>query len=243
MRWGAERRPAGALLEVRDGAFEGRGLAPVLEMKELREDGTFSGYGSVFGVLDSYGDKVAPGAFKASLAKHKANGTRPKLLWQHKQDQPIGFWEELREDNHGLFLQGKLLIQDDPVARRAYAHLKAGSIDGLSIGFMTVKADRDEKGATRTVREVDLWEVSVVTFPANGASRASEIRAEDEISALTTLKDCERYLREAGHPPSRSEAVAIVSRIKAIAQREAEAARQAEWSASILRRAASLTSS
>src|SRR3712207_5134702 len=96
--------------------------------------GTFTGYASVFAVRDSYGDIVQPGAFAASLAAHEAAGTTPLLLWQHRVDAPIGTWTELREDAHGLRVTGRLVL-DTPEGAKAYALLKAGALNGLSIGF------------------------------------------------------------------------------------------------------------
>lgn len=80
-----------------------------LQVKDLSEEGTFEGYGSIFGNLDSYGEKVMPGAFAESLARHKREGTKPLMLWQHNPDQPIGVWEDLVEDGKGLRGIGRLL--------------------------------------------------------------------------------------------------------------------------------------
>ena len=157
----------------------------------IHEDGTFEGYGSVFDVLDTYGDIVRPGAYAASLARHKADGTRPKLLWQHLQEEPIGIWDEMVEDDVGLFCKGRLLL-DIPRAREAHLLMKAGAIDGLSIGFQAVAAEfvaadgagyRDmlpitsvSGGQVRAVTEIDLWEVSIVTFASNPVSQVTAVR-------------------------------------------------------------------
>lgn len=188
-----------------------------LEIREVREDGTFTGYGSVFGNVDAYGDIVEAGAFAKSIEKKK-----PALLWQHDPTQPIGVWEEISEDKHGLLMRGRLLIGKVAKATEARELLKAGAISGLSIGYMPVKweydkdpRDSDEK-AKRTVRrlkEIDLWEVSLVTFPANDAARVTGVKN------LATIQDVEESLRDAGY--SRSEAKSLISRIKDL-QRDAE---------------------
>ncbi|KNG92759.1 HK97 family phage prohead protease [Pseudaestuariivita atlantica] len=131
-------------------------------------DGTgIEGYASLFGQVDQGGDVVTPGAYKASLgAKRKV-----KMLWQHDPAQPIGVWDEVREDARGLYVKGRLL---DSVAkgREAAALLDAGAIEGLSIGYRTVKAARDEAGR-RLLTEVELWEVSLVTFPMQREARVA----------------------------------------------------------------------
>lgn len=194
MRWGAERRNTGALLETRDGFGSRKTLDFGLEIKEVAEDGTFSGYGSVFGVLDTYSDRVAPGAFRASLAEHRSAGTMPALLWQHDQRQPIGVYTAMKEDERGLLVEGKLALKTRQGAE-AHELLQMKAISGLSIGFVTVKSERDEKSGVRTVKQADLWEVSLVTFPANGAARVSNIRAAERIR---TVREFEGFLRDEG---------------------------------------------
>jgi HK97 family phage prohead protease len=121
------------------------------------------GYASVFGVPDQGGHVVERGAYAASLARMRTEGRRVKMLWQHDPGQPIGIWDEVREDAVGLWVKGRLLTELAR-GREAAALLAAGAIDGLSIGYRTVKAERDAKGRRR-LAELDLWEVSLVTFP------------------------------------------------------------------------------
>ncbi len=121
------------------------------------------GYASLFGVTDQGGDVVMPGAYAKSLARLKAEGRQVKLLWQHDPAQPIGVWDEIREDGKGLWVRGRILM-DVEKGREAAALIGAGAIDGLSIGYRTVVAEKDAKGR-RLLREVELWEVSLVTFP------------------------------------------------------------------------------
>lgn len=127
-------------------------------------DGTvIEGYASVFGKRDQGGDIVTKGAYDTSLNALAAGGRKVKMLWQHDPREPIGVWDEIREDAKGLYVKGRLL---DSVAkgREAAALIDAGAIDGLSIGYRTVKATKDTKGQ-RLLAELELWEVSVVTFP------------------------------------------------------------------------------
>ena len=121
------------------------------------------GYASLFGVRDQGGDVVQKGAYAASLAALGASGRRVKMLWQHDPAQPIGVWDEVREDATGLWVKGRILV-DVEKGREAAALLAAGAIDGLSIGYRTRRAERDGKGQ-RLLAELELWEVSLVTFP------------------------------------------------------------------------------
>ena len=185
----------------------------VLEIKAVGEDGSIEGYGSVFGVIDSYEDSIAKGAFSASIAAHKAAGTMPALLWQHDSDDPIGVWTEMVEDAKGLLLKGRLCL-DTTCGKEAYALLKMGAINGLSIGFISKKWSYDETTEVRTLSEVDLWEVSLVTFPANSKARITGVKSSNE---LATLKDAERVLRDSGF--SKQDALAFVSRVKTLSSR------------------------
>ena len=121
------------------------------------------GYASVFGQVDQGGDLVAPGAYARSLQALAGAGRAVKMLWQHDPREPIGVWDEVREDGRGLFVRGRILT-DVARGREAAALIGAGAIDGLSIGYRTVKAAKDEAGR-RVLAELDLWEVSLVTFP------------------------------------------------------------------------------
>lgn len=155
---------------------------------QIAEDGTFSGYGSIWGVVDSYGDIVLPGAFKGSLAAHAAAGDMPKLLWQHDPNEPIGVWLEMREDEQGLYARGKLLT-DVRRGAEALSLLRAGALSGLSIGYETIDSSNasaeevrqsygyDVAGGTyRMLHEVDLWELSVVTFPALSVAQVDSVK-------------------------------------------------------------------
>jgi uncharacterized protein len=130
-----------------------------------------AGYASLFGLRDQGGDVVQKGAYAASLKRLAATGRAVKMLWQHDPTQPIGVWDEVREDATGLWVKGRILVEVEK-GREAAALLTAGAIDGLSIGYRTVKAERDGKGQ-RLLSELELWEVSLVTFPMLPEARVS----------------------------------------------------------------------
>ena len=140
-----------------------------LELKDsagsqMVSDGTLiEGYASLFGLADQGGDIVQRGAYGASLKRLDERGDKVRMLWQHDATQPIGVWEEIREDRKGLWVKGRLLVEVER-AREAAALVAAGAIDGLSIGYRTISAERDQNGR-RALSEVELWEVSLVTFP------------------------------------------------------------------------------
>ncbi|MEX0286746.1 MAG: HK97 family phage prohead protease [Paracoccaceae bacterium] len=130
-------------------------------------DAVIEGYASLFGQADQGGDVVAKGAYEASLAK----GGGVKMLWQHDPAHPIGVWDEVREDDRGLWVRGRLLDSVEK-GREAAALIAAGAIDGLSIGYRTVKAAKNEQGR-KVLTELELWEVSLVTFPMLPSARVS----------------------------------------------------------------------
>ncbi|WP_420899254.1 HK97 family phage prohead protease [Fertoeibacter niger] len=143
----------------------------------VTEGHVVAGYASLFGRRDQGGDVVRAGAYAASLAGLAKAGRRVKMLWQHDPGQPIGVWDEVREDATGLYVKGRILTEVER-GREAVALLAAGAIDGLSIGYRTVRAERDSAGA-RVLAEVELWEVSLVTFPMLPEARV-QAKAEAE---------------------------------------------------------------
>lgn len=181
--------------------------APLLEIKALEEDGTFSGYGSIFGNKDSHNEIVMPGAFAKSLAEHQRKGTRPKMFWQHRMDEPIGSWTACNEDGKGLHMTGRLNM-DVQRGKEAYALLKSGDIDGLSIGYRVRDYDQDEKTSTIRLKELDLMEVSVVSLGSNDRARVSSIKQLLEEGDLPSLPEFEDFLREAGFSKSQATAIA-----------------------------------
>jgi len=144
-----------------------------LHIKQLNEDGTFEGYGSVFGNVDAHGEIVARGAFEDTIREKGANGIA--LLWQHNAREPIGAYEEIREDDTGLFMRGRLALKTQR-GLEAYELMKMGAVTGLSIGFVPQRMEIDEENDTVTLTQLDLWETSIVTFPANDAARVSAVK-------------------------------------------------------------------
>jgi HK97 family phage prohead protease len=143
-----------------------------------------SGYASLFGKADQGGDVVETGAYAASLATLAGKGGRVKMLWQHDPAQPIGVWDEVREDAAGLWVKGRIL-RDVEKGREAAALIEAGAIDGLSIGYRTVRATKNAKGG-RLLSELELWEVSLVTFPMLPDAR---VGAKGDDPADCTLRE------------------------------------------------------
>lgn len=165
------------------------------EVKRIAESGSFEGYASVFDSVDRSRDVVAPGAFKRTLAAWAARQRLPALLWQHDAAEPIGIWREMREDARGLHVAGTLFVEDIPRARQAHALLKAGGLSGLSIGFRAVEAAYDEQARVRRLIDVELFEVSLVTFPALDDARVGAVKAAGRMS---TIREFEAFLRDAG---------------------------------------------
>jgi len=192
-----------------------------LQVKDLSEDGTFTGYGSVNGNVDSYGERVMPGAFAGSLTKHKREGTNVLMLWQHNPNEPIGIWEDLAEDAKGLWGKGRLIMEVQK-AREVHALMKANAIGGLSIGYREIKATPD--GNVRNLEELDLREISPVSFPANRRARIEAVKSErmEEFARRLRdgdpmpIKEFEDILREAGVPKSMAVQIASVGYSKAV---------------------------
>ena len=188
-----------------------------VELKFDDEGRKFSGYASVFNGVDSYGDTIIKGAYEKTLASRE----RPiQMRWNH-YGPVIGKWVRIEEDEKGLFVEGEL-TPNHSVADDAYALLKHGAIDGLSIGFYPKKwAENAEKG-TRELEEIELVEISIVETPADIAAKIGSVKAV--IEDAESPKDYERILRDAGF--SRSDAVALVSGIKAMYQSDSDAKAQ-----------------
>jgi uncharacterized protein len=192
-----------------------------LEIKDLTDTGTFSGYASVYGNKDSYGDIVMPGAF----AKTIANRPVVKILYQHDPHMPIGKGR-LEDSEVGLLVHAQLTLAVSE-AQKAFALLKDGVLDSLSIGYrVPAGGEQYDKGRdANLLQEIDLHEVSPVTFPANTLARIIGVKSRKEIQSI---RDFEEILRDAGF--SRSEATALASHgWKAIEQRDAGDAELAEF--------------
>lgn len=156
----------------------------------IDSEGRFAGYASVFGKLDDGGDIVMPGAFRKSLGLRGRH--RIKMLFQHDPKEPVGTWDAIREDDHGLWVEGRL-VQDVPRADALRRLIAKGAVDGLSIGFRTVKSTRASREGHRRLWEVDLWEVSIVTFPMMDLARIApgkppvNSRLERSLAAATVI--------------------------------------------------------
>jgi hypothetical protein len=185
--------------------FELKSVA-TLRQGDGAEVGVFEGLASTFGNRDMAGDVIAPGAFGAALTRPQ----RIKMLWQHDSRAPIGTWEHIVETAAGLAVKGRLVLEVQQ-AREALALLRAGAVDALSIGFSVPKdgASFEQHKSQRRITKVDLWEISVVTFPANPKARISRVKARVSAQALPSEREFERTLmRDAGF--SRSQARAIL---------------------------------
>jgi len=180
------------------------------KLEEMTGEGVFTGYASVFGVVDSYREVVAPGAFTESLAAIKAAGRTLPALWHHQVSEPIGGYDELMEDERGLYVRGYLLKDEIPQAAIAYATMKRSIVSGLSIGYYVEGESWNEKDRILTLTKVDLREVSVVTFPANDEARIDAVRSKLAHGGLPSLREFEQAQRELGF--SRVEAAAIAAR-------------------------------
>jgi len=176
-----------------------------LDLKSIADDGTFDGYASLFETEDLGRDVIAPGAFRETLAERGAAGVR--MLFQHKPDEPIGTWQELVEDRRGLYARGRLAI-GVARAREVLALMRAGAIDGLSIGFRAVRTRRDRTRGVRRIEKIDLWEISIVTFPMLPDARVESVKAGPFEGRTPTEREFERWLtRDAGLKRSEARAV------------------------------------
>lgn len=206
------------------------------EIKAVEEDGIFEGRGSVFGNVDSYKEIVAPGAFTDTLAAWKAQNRLPPVLWQHRSGEPIGPHLEMEERADGLYCKGQLLVNDVQRAKEARALMKAKAVNGLSIGFVTREDAYDRVTGIRTLKKVDLWEVSVVTFPSNPAAQISSVKSA--IDGIQTFAEAESFLREVGRL-SKADATGFIARFKSLGGRS-ESDELGALAAAIERRTAQL---
>lgn len=158
----------------------------VFDLTNVNEKGVISGYGAVFDNCDHADDIIHKGAFLESLNESK---TFP-MLWQHDTKSPVGIWDECYEDDYGLFMKGRLLIDDVQKAKEAYALAKSGVINGLSIGY-SVKSSTWEETEDKFIRHINaikLWETSIVTFPCNELARVTDVKQLKELEDMTLAK-------------------------------------------------------
>ncbi len=157
----------------------------------LTEGARIEGYASRFNEVDQGGDQVMPGAYAAALERLKTQGRRVKMLWQHDPSQPIGVWDDLREDATGLYVSGRILTETRQGGEAA-ALIAAGALDGLSIGYRTTKSARNDSGG-RQLLELDLWEVSLVTFPMLPTARVTPAQKSERTENLHALAQALRH--------------------------------------------------
>ncbi|MDD9910836.1 MAG: HK97 family phage prohead protease [Ahrensia sp.] len=162
-------------------------------LDKVTRDGTFSGYASLFDKVDLGRDKIARGAFAASLSRRGIGGIR--MLFQHDPAEPIGAWSRIAEDEQGLFVEGRI-VGSHGRAAQTLELLRAGAVDGLSIGFKTERSRTDPKTGIRTILQADLWEVSIVTFPMLPQARVETVKQIGDAAALTAkLRAATRNLK------------------------------------------------
>lgn len=138
-------------------------------------EGVFTGHAAIFNERNSHNEVVQRGAFANTLADHAARNIKPPMLWSHRSDEIIGVWDDIREDAEGLAVRGRL-ITETTRGKEAHALLKAGALNGLSIGFRPKTASRDTKGV-RVLSEIELVEISLVALPSAGRARIKNVRS------------------------------------------------------------------
>ncbi|TVR11936.1 MAG: HK97 family phage prohead protease [Salinarimonadaceae bacterium] len=170
------------------------GFTFALEAKAVADDGTFEGYASVFDVEDLGRDIVKAGAFRKSLRSRPSG--RVKMLREHDMREPIGVWTDIVEDSKGLLARGRLVL-DTTRGRETHALMKAGAIDGLSIGYRTIRDTIDRAKRVRVLHELDLFEISIVTLPMNPASTVTRVKAAENAGRARALVSALNRAREA----------------------------------------------
>jgi len=209
----------------------------LLELKFAGDDttGTIDGYASVFGLVDRAADKVLPGAFTKTLADWRARGGLPPMLWQHDPASPIGVWTDLVEDHKGLKVSGRLALEIS-LAANARALANIGAVKGLSIGYEAVEWEIDRETGVRLLKQVDLWEISLVTFPCLPEAQISSVKSFDpraleaqlrrecnlsSAAAVKAVAIVKQHLRDGGAQPETDprdgEKAALMSLRRAIA--------------------------
>lgn len=159
-----------------------------LQVKALAGDGVFAGYASVFNAVDQQNEIVAPGAFARTLRQAAQQNRTPAMLWMHDPTMPIGLWQAIREDQNGLAVEGRLALRTQKGAD-AYELLKLGALTGLSIGYRVVSSRVDAKKKARILTDVDLFEISLVTFPANEAARVDDVKTPNQGRSLALRRE------------------------------------------------------
>ncbi|QNX28249.1 HK97 family phage prohead protease [Acinetobacter seifertii] len=181
-----------------------------MQEQTVQEDGFFSGYLAVFNNIDSHGDVIRKGAFLKTIEEWNSKGKYPAIFWNHDPDEPIGVFTLMREDEKGLYVEGRLLISDIVRAKSTYALMKVKAIDGMSIGYITIQATQDPQTMIRELLELELVEGSIVAFPSNPNSLISSVKSKLQDGELPSLPEFEKFLRESGF--SKTQATVIASK-------------------------------
>lgn len=190
-------------LERKDSTFKGDfGACMEFEAKLDASEGSFEGFASVYGNVDQGGDIVQAGAFKSSFRKRPIN--KVKMLLHHDTRQLVGVWEEVKSNDEGLFVTGQLLLKTR-AGQETHELMKAGALDGLSIGFRTIEDSFNTEKGIRTIVKADLMEISLVTFPMNEQATISSVKAVHDIK---TIRDFEKYLRDGGFSSNAAKGIA-----------------------------------
>ncbi|MFC7051469.1 HK97 family phage prohead protease [Hansschlegelia quercus] len=179
-------------------------------MKEIRPNGVFSGYASLWGAVDTYRERVERGAFGESLAAAAEKNRALPILWQHRTAEPIGVWTKLEEDERGLYGEGELWLDEAPYARVAHKGMGARCVTGLSIGYFVQDDAFDEKERVRTLKKLDLREVSIVTDPALEEARVDTVKAKLAAGERISEREFARVLRERGFSRTAADEIAVV---------------------------------
>lgn len=184
-------------------------IVPFLEVKEdSANKGRIKGYGSTFGNVDLGKDICEKGCFSRSLKEHSANGTLPSLYYMHDRREPVGDWLSVGEDSKGLVVEGQLWLDDDiEAARKSYKMLKGTGPKGLSIGYVTRQSSYDEKTGVRTLKDVDLLEISIVGYGMNPKAKVTSVKSLFTDGALPTIREMEAHLRDVGFSNSQAKAL------------------------------------
>ncbi|MBW1643545.1 MAG: HK97 family phage prohead protease [Deltaproteobacteria bacterium] len=186
-----------------------------IKKEDVEETGIFKGYGSVFGNKDSHNDVVMPGAFIQTIIKGGRNGNGVAMLYQHDARRPIGIWNSLSENKKGLKVEGQLAMKTQD-GKETYELMKMGALKGLSIGYNSIVDEIDREKNVRFIKEVDLWEISPVTFASN--TRATVIAVKEFkglLQKVKTERELEKALRESDIF-SKNDAQHVISLIKAV---------------------------
>jgi len=205
-------------------------IAIPFDLKDVGEDGVFKGYGAVFGNVDSYREVIRPGAFIKTLKRGGRNGYGVAMLLQHGRtdNTPIGVWTDLQEDKKGLKVEGQLAMEVQR-ARETHSLLKLKALRGLSIGYDFPRdkngkikkgaIERDEEKNITYLNQIELWEISPVTFPANTRATITGVK-EIGIENATTIKELEAILRDSGY--SKSKALTMIAQLRQLFLRDSK---------------------